>query len=471
MRGEFGRRWLVGGLIALTLSAVYLYGFPSATIFYAFVDLLHVAGGIILTGLLAYCGIYYLRGLLPRAAGLARAGWILLFAGAALGLALIKIGTSLPLRPWLYAHIALCCVGVLCLAASWVGNSSWLNASSLSGGSPGRAGIRRALSFAALALLMTAVAAGAWWSREVAWKKSNRITNPQMPPETMDAEGDGPQGKFFPSSAQTKHGGNIPSEYFMKSDACERCHADIYKQWNSSVHHFSSFNNQWYRKSIEYMQEVDGVQPSKWCAGCHDPALLFSGKFDTPIKEIVDTPEAQAGLGCVMCHRHRAGEQHHGAGRLHCSNIRRCMSLRPARIRLVRTLHDFLVHVNPEPHRRTFHEAVHARGYGRVLLVVPQGASGCAREPLPVDPRIQRIRQLAGQRCFRAWGTIVLLSAKSADELRGLPHAAWWLPRTPGTLRGKVHSHRFPGRTPRCRWRIRMLRKRSLPRSFCRTSK
>jgi len=26
--------------------------------------------------------------------------------------------------------------------------------------------------------------------------------------------------------------------------------------------------------------------------GCHDPALLYSGLFDTPIKQIVDRPEA-----------------------------------------------------------------------------------------------------------------------------------------------------------------------------------
>ena len=53
----------------------------------------------------------------------------------------------------------------------------------------------------------------------------------------------------------------------MKSDACERCHADIYKQWNSSMHHFSSFNNQWYRKSIEYMQDVAGVAPRNGAPG------------------------------------------------------------------------------------------------------------------------------------------------------------------------------------------------------------
>jgi formate-dependent nitrite reductase cytochrome c552 subunit len=118
----------------------------------------------------------------------------------------------------------------------------------------------------------------------------------------MDGEGDGPQGPFFPSSAQTTDGRKIPAEFFMKSEACQRCHADIYKQWNSSAHHFSSFNNQWYRASIEYMQDVVGTKPSKWCGGCHDPAVLFSGLMDTPIRQIVDRPEAHAGLGCMMCH-------------------------------------------------------------------------------------------------------------------------------------------------------------------------
>src|SRR5882724_5630561 len=51
-----------------------------------------------------------------------------------------------------------------------------------------------------------------------------------------------------------------------------------------------------YRKSIEYMQDVAGVKSSKWCAGCHDPALLFSGMFDSPIRQIENTPAAQAGL-------------------------------------------------------------------------------------------------------------------------------------------------------------------------------
>src|SRR5260370_28869008 len=118
----------------------------------------------------------------------------------------------------------------------------------------------------------------------------------------MNGEGDGADGPFFPSSAQVYGKQKIPSKFFMESDSCKRCHEDIYDQWFSSVHHFSSFNNQWYRKSIEYMQDTIGTKPSKWCGGCHDPAVLYSGLMDTPIKQIVHRPESQTGLGCMMCH-------------------------------------------------------------------------------------------------------------------------------------------------------------------------
>src|SRR2546430_13946166 len=300
MQIEVIKRWLSRIFVALTLSAVYLYGYPSATISYFVVDLFHVALGIALT---LFLFIYAVRSL-RHESFLARLGWTSLAAGALLGIVLIKIGTPLRLKPWLYAHIALCVFGSLFLATSWLISTGWL----------GNTVFKRGLGFAALALLTAAIAAGAWWTREVTWKNANRISNPLMPPESMDREGDGPQGKFFPSSAQTKHGGNIPSKYFMKSDACQRCHADIYKQWDSSMHHFSSFNNQWYRKSIEYMQDVAGVKSSKRCAGCHDPALLFSGMFDTPIPQIVKTPAAQAGVSFLKVPQLALNERAIGVG-------------------------------------------------------------------------------------------------------------------------------------------------------------
>ncbi len=42
MRIDLVKRWLSRILIALTVSAVYLYGYPSATISYAVADLFHI---------------------------------------------------------------------------------------------------------------------------------------------------------------------------------------------------------------------------------------------------------------------------------------------------------------------------------------------------------------------------------------------------------------------------------------------
>jgi len=428
MQIDFVKRWLSRILAALTVSAVYLYGYPSATISYFVVELFHVAIGIVLTILL----LFYVVRLLRKESLLARLGWISLGVGALLGIALIKIGTPLRLKPWLYAHIALCLLGTLFLATSWLFSKGWL----------GDGVIRRGLGFAALTLFTAGIAAGTWWTREVAWKNANRISNPLMPPDTMDSEGDGPQGKFFPSSAQTKHGGNIPSKYFMKSDACQRCHADIYKQWDSSMHHFSSFNNQWYRKSIEYMQEVAGVRSSKWCAGCHDPALLYSGLFDTPIKQIVDRPEARAGLGCLMCHSIVEVKSTMGQGDFFLE-YPKLHELAASENPLVRRLHDFVVRLNPEPHRRTFLKPF-------MRADTAEFCSSCHKVHLDIP--VNHYRWIRGFNEYDNW---------QASGVSGQGARAFYYPKSPmncadchmpqvpssddGNVNGLVHSHRFPG--------------------------
>src|SRR5438128_2956994 len=262
-----------------------------------------------------------------------------------------------------------------------------------------------------------------------------------MPPDSMDREGDGAEGKFFPSSAQTKHGGNIPSQYFMKSEACQRCHADIYNQWNSSMHHFSSFNNQWYRKSVEYMQEVAGVRSSKWCAGCHDPALLYSGLFDTPIKQIVDRPEARAGLGCLMCHSIVEVKSTIGQGDVFLE-YPKLHELAASENPLVRSLHDFVVRLNPEPHRRTFLKPF-------MRLDTAEFCSSCHKVHLDVP--VNHYRWIRGFNEYDNW---------QASGVSGQGARSFYYPPKPqqcadchmplerskdmGNVDGSVHSHRFP---------------------------
>lgn len=422
------KRWRSLSVLILALSAVYLYAFPTATISYAVTVLVHTGLGTLLTiGLV----VFLFRGL-AREQWLARIGWLLMVPGAVLGVALIYLGTPHRLKGWLYAHIALCSLAAVLLAIAWMTERGWL----------GSAGWQRAARVVAVWVAAAGIAAGSWWVRTVAWNNAYRIANPPISPASMDDEGDGPHGKFFPSSGQTTDGKYIPADYFMQSKACERCHRDIFKQWEGSAHHFSSFNNQWYRKSIEYMQEVNGVKQSKWCAGCHDPALLYSGMMDTPIKQIVDRPEARAGLSCMMCHSIVQVKSTMGQGD-YVLEYPKLHALAASKNPMIRALHDFMVRLNPEPHRRVFLKPF-------MRNQVPEFCSECHKVHLDVP--VNNYRWVRGFNEYDNW---------QGSGVSGQGARSFYYPATPmicsdchmplvrsnddGNVNGYVHSHRFPG--------------------------
>ena len=408
---------------ALTLSAVYLYAWPAPNLFYAAAVLFHVGLGVVL----CVAGLFLLRGAL-RGPVLVKLGTLVLAAGSALGLALIYTGTSRVHWNLMYAHIAVSAIAMVLLAAWFV--------------SRGRVPARDLWGMMAAVLAVAAIlATGAFYARG-SWSKRFVIRNPDTAPLAMDEEGDGAQGPFFPSSAQVSGHRKIPSKYFMESDACERCHQDIYHQWQGSMHHFSSFNNQWYRKSVEYMQEVAGPRPSRWCAGCHDPALLYSGMMDTPIKQILDRPETQAGLGCMMCHSITKVKSTMGQGDF-VLDYPELHELAASKNPVVRWLHDFSVKLNPEPHRRVFLKPF-------MQVQTPEFCSSCHKVHLDVP--VNNYRWFRGFNEYDNWQAsgVSGLGARSfyyPPKPQGCPDCH--MPLTPsndlGNVDGKVHSHAFPG--------------------------
>ena len=411
-------------LIFLALSGLYLYAWPAATLFYAGIVLLHLFAGLLFVFFL----IPWLRQRFQTGARTLALGGGLLAIGATLGVLLAFTGTPRPMHPWLYVHIAACVIGLLLLTTDWLGSRGWLG------------GNRTAVG-GVLALILVGLAVGAWGLREVYWQRSYVIANPPMPPATPEGEGDGPQGPFFPSSAQTKHGGLIPARFFMESQACQRCHPAIYEQWSSSAHRFSSFNNQWYRKSVEYMQDVAGVKPSKWCGGCHDPALLFSGMMDTPIREIIDRPEAHAGLGCMMCHSIVQVKSSMGQGD-YVLEYPLLNDLATSENPVVRRLHDFVVRLNPEPHRRTFLKP----------FVRQQTAEFCSTcHKVHLDVPVNHYRWFRGFNEYDNWQASGV-SGQGARSFYYPPksqkcvgcHMPLVAAHDDGNVKGFVHSHRFP---------------------------
>ncbi len=309
--------------MALLFNSAYIWAFHPPTAFYMGNVLLHLGLGVVLAALAAVM--------------IKRTPVLGCFLAAALaGVYLAVAGNTRNHQAVLWLHILLGVSAVVVLIP-------WIRLRSMA--------MQRA--FAGAFVLLLIVPASAYLYRRTFPNPDDRIQNPHVVPTSMDEEGGGPKSPFFPSSIQTNTGKTISSEFFMDSKGCGECHQDAYKQWNSSAHHFASFNNQFYRKSIEYMQDVSGTQSSKWCAGCHDHALLLNGRWEKPVKEQIDTPEAQNGLGCMSCHSIAKVDSSMGNAGF-TMNFPPLHELANSKNKYIRSVNHFLTYLSPEPHRKTF---------------------------------------------------------------------------------------------------------------------
>ncbi len=425
-----GRDWLAMAFVALLINSAYLTAAPSATLFYYGNVAVHVALGAVVA-IAAGLRLAARRWRLP---GAALTGAALAEAGAAAGVVLAIVGATRQHQSILVAHIVL----------SVAGSALALVAVVIAARHRTAAPRARILTAAGAIVLAGAVVAVPFALRVAGERRSQaryRIVNPTTPPLSMDHEGVGPSGPFFPSSANTNLGRTIPANFFMTSAVCGRCHKDIYEQWSASMHHFSSFNNQWYRKSIEYMQDMVGTRPSKWCAGCHDHAVFFNGRFDRPIKEQIDTPEAQAGLACTSCHSivHVGSSMGQGDFTVEYPALH---DLAVSDNPVLQKTHDALLYLAPGPHRDTFIKPFHRE----------QTAEFCSScHKVHLDVPVNGYRWFRGFNDYDNW---------QASGVSGQGARSFYYPATPqkcadchmplvsstdpAAKGGKVRSHRFP---------------------------
>ena len=408
-------------LLFLLVSAGWIWAFPEASILFIGVVLAHVVLGVamiaavirfrnseLMTALrsdaklaLLVLGVCALFGLLLGYVGATRPNlWVVQVHGAAGFLGAGLIGW------WALRHAR--------AFVPWVGGAGVL----------------------ALCLPLYISLQGRWFPTP-----QDRVLNPLEAPESMEYEGAGAGSSFFPSASRTNTGEYVPSDYFLDSKLCGECHKDIYKQWDESMHHFSSFNNQFYRKSIEYMQETAGVQASKWCAGCHDHAMFFSGGFEDPVKGRIDTPEAQAGLGCVSCHSITSVDDSMGNGgfTIEYPALHKLMASKNP---VIRALDSYVINTAPAAHRRTFLKPFMRQDRAEFC-------STCHKVHLDVP--VNNYRWLRGFNEYDSWQA----SGVSGDGARSFYYppkssdcADCHMPlvesQDPGNIGGFVHSHRFP---------------------------
>ena len=418
--------WIVPAAVALGLNSAYLALRHDPTPFYFANIVAHLVLGLALAVSVVPAARRGFRAL----PAVEKAAAALLFAASALGLLLMFTGTPRAYRPLLWIHIALgASGGALLLGRAAAGALAWIP----------RPALGRGIALVALAGA-TLTPAFRYYADHVA-PNGLPIANPKLPPLSMEGEGPGPKSPFFPSSADTNTGEIIPANFFMTSKTCGRCHKDIYDQWNASAHHFSSFNNQWYRKSIEYMQDVAGTKPSRWCAGCHDHAVFFNGRFDRPIKEQIDTPEAQNGLGCTSCHSivHVRSTMGQGDFEIEYPPLH---DLAVSDNPILAATHDYLLKLDPAPHRRVFLKKFHRE----------QTADFCSScHKVHLDVPVNDYRWFRGFNDYDNWQASGM-SGQGARSFYYPPkpqkcsdcHMPLVAANDPVARDGKVKSHRFP---------------------------
>ena len=294
------------------------------------------------------------------------------------------------------------------------------------------------------------------------------------------------ESPFFPAATTTTTGDFLPSRIITRGDlsrqeslekdidqygfvveepigveTCARCHAATTAQWSKSAHRFASFNNPFYEATINDMRKnanssnpevaahiahfedlggKEGKVKSKWCSGCHDPALMLAGKMTEDFDR--NSPQAQAGLTCLACHAIDQIHNRTGNANYNIADEQEDPYLfADAREGLGRFVHDTALKARPMVHKR------------QMLKPFFRTAEYCATcHKVSLDTRINDYRWLRGQNEYDNWhDSGVALNASRTFYLPGFKRACQdcHMPleeATEGDVSardGFVKSHRF----------------------------
>jgi len=104
---------------------------------------------------------------------------------------------------------------------------------------------------------------------------------------------------FSPSNATSTTGTFIPGEMFVAAKRCGTCHTDAHAQWRQSAHG-NAFREPFYQKNVKDIQNQKGIEFTRHCESCHNPAALFTGALTKNSK--VKRPFDDDGVSCIACH-------------------------------------------------------------------------------------------------------------------------------------------------------------------------
>lgn len=106
--------------------------------------------------------------------------------------------------------------------------------------------------------------------------------------------------RFPPSQVEILGRGSRTGHELADVERCDGCHSGVVASFRKSAHAHASFDNPLYRAAIDGFRRSQGEVASRFCGGCHDPALLVDGALDAEVEP--HDPRARAGVSCSVCH-------------------------------------------------------------------------------------------------------------------------------------------------------------------------
>ena len=247
--------------------------------------------------------------------------------------------------------------------------------------------------------------------------------------------------QFFLSSAETFDQGLLDAKKLSANAYCQECHPDSFKRWEKSAHRFSSFNNPFYRRAVELMADRVGREKTKWCSGCHDPAVLFTGQMGkaTMATFSYDQFEAQQGLTCMACHSIAEVKDLRGNGGYVIEESKQ-YPFAFSDNKALKEVNKLLIRMEPSLHRQTFMKP---------FMRTPEFCSTCHKVGLL--PPLNDYHWMRGQNHYDSWYD----SGVSGNAVRSFydpPKTKacrdCHLPLMPsnefGNVAGMLHDHVFP---------------------------
>ncbi|MGB0135583.1 multiheme c-type cytochrome [Dokdonella sp.] len=409
-------RWLLLPLGVMAANSIYLLAFTRYSAFFMSMLLLHLVLGLLLTVPLFTFVISHARRMFrtrnrrAKVAGLSVATLALLIA--ATGLIMTWQGATIENRAVYLIHVLAFPAAIIAFILHRRAHSHHM-----------------AFRSVLISAVSVAMFLGVMAIYQYLEKPPQRIVN---------QDGD---TQYFPSSAETFDQGLIDPVRLSDNEYCRECHPRTYERWEKSAHRLSSFNNPFYRRSVELTADRVGREKTKWCAGCHDPVVLFSGKMGkaTLHEFSYDDFEAQQGLTCMSCHSITQIKDLSG----NASYVIEESTQYPFAFsdnKYLREVNKLLIRMEPSLHRKTFMKP---------FMRTPEFCSTCHKVALL--PSFNEYKWLRGQNHYDSW---------QASGVSGEAVASFYDPPAPRSCRdchlpaypaeefgardGKLHDHAFP---------------------------